>query len=594
MAKGDSPSGLLSKVAKFVRNPTKDWSELDLHEPQPDSGYSKESLKEMIERKRQNDFVRKREFDHLRKLRRREPLSSTDQTGRASLFLSSIPSNLDDRAETLKKIDEIEAQMSRQWWKGRQEESVAPAAGSASASQAAPRPPADARPQADDSLFAQTEASALGLNSDWDASSAEFSPTQMGQAVTVPGPMHLQDSLPLPASSRAAATTPAPGETISMGAGFASSKLFAVELTDSLTDPDLEEAAIRFANGDDAGAETGLLHALQGDNLRPELAEAWMAALFDLYRATGQQARFDSVALDFANRFGRSAPAWFSTPDLLGHKNSESVGTGGMHQALAQEPIWTCPAELTAEALAQLQAVLPNSAAPWQLDWSALVTIAPDAVDALTQLFGAWCATPVQLVFRGYESFHGALRALTPSGDKGVSPKCWQLRMDALRVMHLQDEFELVALEYCVTFEVSPPSWQEVRCTCHLDGAGPVGGVTVEDFKLSERSVWSDSAQGQEATADAVRVELAGEIVGDATDALRRLEAGLDGGNRLVISCAHLIRVDFSAAGSILNWVIAQETQGCQVQFREVNRIVAAFFNVIGINEHAWVVPRST
>ena len=31
-------------------------------------------LKEMIERKRRNDFVRRREFDQLRKLRQREAL----------------------------------------------------------------------------------------------------------------------------------------------------------------------------------------------------------------------------------------------------------------------------------------------------------------------------------------------------------------------------------------------------------------------------------------------------------------------------------------------------------------------------------------
>ncbi len=65
-------SGLLSKMAKFVRHPTKDWSELDQIgvESAPDSeqekGYSKEALKEMIERKRRNDFVRGREFDQLR------------------------------------------------------------------------------------------------------------------------------------------------------------------------------------------------------------------------------------------------------------------------------------------------------------------------------------------------------------------------------------------------------------------------------------------------------------------------------------------------------------------------------------------------
>ena len=55
---------LLSKVAKFVRNPLKDWSELDGPEAgaaAPDTGYSREVLKEMIERRQRNDFVRRRD-----------------------------------------------------------------------------------------------------------------------------------------------------------------------------------------------------------------------------------------------------------------------------------------------------------------------------------------------------------------------------------------------------------------------------------------------------------------------------------------------------------------------------------------------------
>ena len=72
MATNERP-GLLSKVAKFVRNPTKDWSELDLPDQPQESAYDKQALKAMIERKRQNDFVRKREFDQLRKLRNRDP-----------------------------------------------------------------------------------------------------------------------------------------------------------------------------------------------------------------------------------------------------------------------------------------------------------------------------------------------------------------------------------------------------------------------------------------------------------------------------------------------------------------------------------------
>ena len=51
-------------MASFVRNPTKDWSELERPQMELDSGFDKQVLKQMIERKRQNDFIRKREFDH--------------------------------------------------------------------------------------------------------------------------------------------------------------------------------------------------------------------------------------------------------------------------------------------------------------------------------------------------------------------------------------------------------------------------------------------------------------------------------------------------------------------------------------------------
>ena len=89
-------------------------------------------------------------------------------------------------------------------------------------------------------------------------------------------------------------------------------------------------------------------------------------------------------------------------------------------------------------------------------------------------------------------------------------------------------------------------------------------------------------------------VELVGELIGEATEELERLETARAGADRLVISCANLIRVDFSAAGSILNWVALRQAEGCHLQFRDVHRLVAAFFHVIGINEYARIVLRST
>ena len=60
----------------------------------------------------------------------------------------------------------------------------------------------------------------------------------------------------------------------------------------------------------------------------------------------------------------------------------------------------------------------------------------------------------------------------------------------------------------------------------------------------------------------------------------------------LSIACDQLIRVDFAAAGSVLNWAAEQQGRGTVVQFHNLHRLVAIFFNVIGINEHAWVAPR--
>src|SRR4051794_21656745 len=128
MSKDDTGGGLLSKVVKFVRSPGSGWTDAE-QDSSHESSYSKQMLKEMIERKRRNDFVRKREFDMLRKMRRSEVMAGQDPAARPSFFQSSLPSKPDDRATTLKKIDEIEAQMSMQWWKTKHGNSQIPSTG---------------------------------------------------------------------------------------------------------------------------------------------------------------------------------------------------------------------------------------------------------------------------------------------------------------------------------------------------------------------------------------------------------------------------------------------------------------------------------
>ena len=596
MATKDNNPGLLAKMARFMRNPTRDWSEPDPPEIERESGFSKEALKEMIERKRQNDLVRQREFDHLRKMRRNVPVISAEVAGRPSFFQSSMASNPDERATTLKKIDEIEAQMSKQWWKGKQEEAslhgdlLSGPPSAIGSGHGAPGVPAQALAQ----RFAVTQAPESRPGSE-PLQDTDYGPTQMGMPAT--GEAALTHAVPLSAPPRGAISA---GVEVA-GSRFSSSRLVAIDLGESLADPELEEAAIRFANGDDAGAEAALLDALQAGEVDPDSAERWAAALFDLYRGTGQQASFDRVAIDCAQRFGRSAPGWFSTPELLGRSASTSASGQAALPTRRSQSAWRCPAALDLPALQSLQASLLRTPPPWQLNWRRLSSITPEAAQALGTLFAQWCAQPVQLQFDGADALERTLRQSTPSGDRGVDSCWWQLRLDALRILRLQDEFELAALDFCVTYEVSPPAWEPARCDCVCERMDTAAGVLPELRYEAAPVNAADAADGSNAPTVPMEmeeipvavVELSGEVLGDAAEALNQFELELKGAERLVVSCSRLIRVDFSAAGSILNWVAARQAEGCQVQFRDVPCLIAAFFRVIGINEYAKVILRS-
>ena len=88
-------------------------------------------------------------------------------------------------------------------------------------------------------------------------------------------------------------------------------------------------------------------------------------------------------------------------------------------------------------------------------------------------------------------------------------------------------------------------------------------------------------------------VELSGQLVGDIDPTLKRLQGQLGSATIVNVSCAKLIRVDFIAAGDLLNWVLARRSENRSVSFVEAHRLVALFFGAMGINEHARVKVRS-
>lgn len=607
MSKEDSTSGgLLSKVVRFVRKPGASVADAQAPAADNEDGpYSKQVLKDMVERKRHNDLVRKREFDQLRQIRQRQTLQGQtsrqqDPAMRPSFFQSSMASP-DERAVTLKKIDEIEAQMSQQWWKSKQG-GIAPASGDAKtipASMAATIPASMAATIP--ASMAATMPSPPGQNAfaatmPAGVPFAEASPAGPNYVPLIPddsmqvqafGTVDAAMSPPVMASAPPKASA-APMVSPRGWPQFITVPESPPEPEVFVHEPELEEAAIRFANGDYDGAEEGLCEVLAqySQSNSSESLEIWMT-LFDLLRATGRHSKFEPLAIEFASRYGRSAPLWFSMPEQLGLVEA----AGAQEDANARKLSWSCPPNLAVSTMAALHALLQRSVPPWTLSWSRMTGVDDAAVSLLADEFTQWADRPGQFCFSGVDRLHALLESKTQPGDRSTGPEWWRLRMSAMRLMARPDDFEMVALDYCVTYEVSPPSWVSPKCGYSDDGSQaapkPVA-APAKDWLASDYGALSVPAP-----LEVVPVpKLSGHIDGDATPMLEPFQSAVRPGVPIVVACDQLIRMDFAAAGSVLNWAAEQQAKGHVVHFQNLQRLVAVLLNVIGVNEHAKVIPR--
>ncbi len=557
---------MLSKMVRFVRNPTKNWTELNEQDSVPASDFGKEALKLVIQGKRHDDAIRKREFHHLRKMRQATPSVKAELSQEVSSFRSSLGDIDADsgggRSSTLKKIDEIEAQMSRQWWK--------PPAGTSPPSTSEGKGTTQEDTQ---STFPATLPSQLETAADRGTNLPSTSGSQEFQA-TVPG----LGQLNVNGSANG-------GYSVSAHSAFSPSRMVSLDMGQNLSDPEMEEAAIRYANGDDAGAEAALQVALQIPDAAPEKAIRWASALLDLYRCIGQQSNFERLAIEYAQRFSRSAPAWPAQQASVGslQGNVSPVATSG---PLPSEQQWDCPAIIDESTVNQLRKLVCLPSVIYLLNWAAVKEISPSAVAGLGGLFAQWCQTDLSLHIEGDVALNRVTQALAPSGDKTIAHQLWQLRFDTLRLLDWQDDYEMAALEFCVTFELSPPTWHDPACKrlrASQPGAAVDGGVN---------SRWQDSVYVG-GGAEGAQLTMSNEVLGDISNLVEQWQSLAKSDDTLVVSCAKLIRVDFSAAGGLLNWVTNLTTQGSRVEFHDVPRLVAAFFNLIGINEHAKVMSRA-
>jgi hypothetical protein len=571
MAEPKDTTSFFRKVVKFVANPGTEWTDLDAPtEDTRESDYAKGELKAMIERKRRNDFVRKREFDMLRKVRR-EGLSGEQLAalGGSSRIDDSVPRSTDTPARqdagVKAKIDEIEQQMVGDGYSNTQR-------------------------RAPEFYNAPTQPAPLDLTA--------------GRPVVPPSHGGRVEDFVAQTAVRPQASTPAPLATPAQPVSRASvapihlempqaedfGKAFTTANAEVAHDPDLDEAVIAFANADFEQCEQALGGLTGPGGNRAQHAETWLV-LFDLYRATGQQHKFESLAMDYAQQFGWSAPQWFSMPKLVAEAASEERPTS---PRIEGQVGWVCPNYLDAEGVAKLTSLALQMPLPWVFDWGALQTIDAEASGRLSELFRSWIPQDLDMRWLSGERLFTVLQEAAPTGVRDADPAYWQLRLDALRMTNRPDQFDEAAIDYCVTYEVSPPSWEAARCLVRVTGSN-LGTTQPALTVVSDVSTSFQESQLTDAPhmVEVATVELSGQLVGDIAMTLKKMDGELGNAKIVNVSCARLIRVDFIAAGDLLNWVLARRSENRAVSFIDAHRMVALFFGAMGINEHANVKVRT-
>jgi hypothetical protein len=577
------------KVVRFVANPATDWTDLSARpEDTRELEQEKSELKAMIERKRRNDFVRKREFDTLRRVRR-EGLSPEQLAalGTSSKMDDSEVRHSDHHGPgqdgVKAKIDEIEQQMVGNTGFGNSGRgSLSTTAGPLSrpapllerASRPLPLTPSRAAP-APPARTARTA-----------APQPDF-PVMNLPSVSGAAPVQMSRGLP----------PLAPLSSVSVNGGGASDNSdfdqpFAVEVSEVVHDPELDEAVIAFANADFGQCEEALQRVTQYGGERAQHAETWLV-LFDLYRATGQQQNFESLAVEYAQRFGWSAPQWYSLPKLVAEaKNDEPFSPAGISTRDQGDIGWICPEHLDIEAVARLGSHTLQMPLPWIFEWKHLQRVDAEAAMHLAGLFRNWATQALELRWMTGEQLFSVLAEAAPSGVRDADPAFWLTRLEALRLANRVDQFDEAAIEYCITYEVSPPSWEPTRCKVYVSGSShstrsPSLSMISEVSRFMESGLLDDLG-----AVEVAHAELSGQLVGDIGTTLMRLQGELGKAPVISVSCARLIRVDFIAAGDLLNWVLTRKSEGRSVLFIDAHRLVALFFGAMGINEHAKVQVR--
>ncbi|MGE5669607.1 MAG: STAS domain-containing protein [Betaproteobacteria bacterium] len=325
----------------------------------------------------------------------------------------------------------------------------------------------------------------------------------------------------------------------------------------------LENAALLFASGQERAARPVLEQGIQADPEARQSALAWLA-LFDLLQRDNDRAAFDQLAMNYVLQFESSAPSW----NARSRPQDEDKGHGG-YIAITGRLASGSGAQLDGLRRA-LEKCVPRA----RIDLASVAGFDDEGARMLAHELSRARRQRMELAIQRPEKLVAALETAVAEGREG-GEGAWLLSLELKQWHHDQAGFDDRAVEYAVTFELSPPSWEPPP---RAPQGSANGGLAPDAVSAA---LWA-AAPGT--VADGETVVWEGVIVGTAPTQLVQLEPFAAQRDVVTIDMSAVERIDFVCAGALLNSILRLEGQHKVVQIVGATPIVRALLLLIGVS----------
>ncbi|WP_229507794.1 STAS domain-containing protein [Massilia sp. Dwa41.01b] len=305
--------------------------------------------------------------------------------------------------------------------------------------------------------------------------------------------------------------------------------------------------------------------------------------LFDLYQLQGREADFESIAIDYASHFETSPPTYTERLPRAA-SGTKTAQRSGAAAAPGVSQVARFSGLLDAGASVRLQALPAAAGAPVRLDFGAVTGADAAGCAALLATLQSLRAAKREVVLAGADTLLAVLRPMLAIGERSTGEAPWLLLLELLLLLGREKDFEETAMDYCVTFEVSPPSFE--ASAAHTTSVVP---TAAGDGAAAAAAGSPAGASTLAAPTAEQRFVLPVDIDGDIAPLLAALEAhaATDPSQPLVLDCGRVARIGFGAAGSLHAGLRRLAVDDRRIELRELNHLVAALLRLLNYNDCA-------